>query len=85
LFPERFEITYMAGMEREPGVHVPIRLISKSLPRHRYIVQKVDGGVEGTLPKAKGDAPQSATLLFYKPNLFSINSLQKKRDGELPK
>jgi predicted transcriptional regulator YdeE len=46
-FPERFEITYMACMERESGVHVPIRMISKSLPRYRYIVQEVDGGVDG--------------------------------------
>ena len=32
-FPKRFELTYMACVIREPGMSVPIRLISKRVPR----------------------------------------------------
>ncbi len=46
-FPRRFELTYMACVRREPGMDVPIRMIVKSLPRCRYAVQIVDGGVTG--------------------------------------
>ena len=44
-FPKRFEMTYMACLQREPDVDVPIRMIVKSLPESRYAVQKVVGGV----------------------------------------
>ena len=46
-FPEKFELTYMACLLREPDMDVPIRMITKSVPRCRYAVQKVDGGVAG--------------------------------------
>jgi predicted transcriptional regulator YdeE len=46
-FPKRFELTYMACMERESQMDVPIRMICKSLPEARYAVQKVEGGVTG--------------------------------------
>jgi predicted transcriptional regulator YdeE len=46
-FPERLEWTYMACLEREPNVDVPIRMLTKSLPKCRYVVQKVAGGVVG--------------------------------------
>ena len=46
-FPEQFELTYMACLQREPQVDVPIRMIAKSLPASRYAVRRVDGGVTG--------------------------------------
>ncbi|MEW5981940.1 MAG: GyrI-like domain-containing protein [Acidobacteriota bacterium] len=46
-FPEQFELTYVAGLLREPGMPLPIRMISKSLPECTYAVQIVNGGVAG--------------------------------------
>lgn len=46
-FPSRFEITYMASIEKEPGFEVPIRMLTKTIPRCKYVVQKVVGGVDG--------------------------------------
>jgi predicted transcriptional regulator YdeE len=46
-FPEQFELTYMACLQREPEMDVPIRMFGKSLPESRYAVQKVEGGVTG--------------------------------------
>jgi len=44
-FPSRFEITYMASMEKDFKMDVPIRMISKLIPPCTYVVQKVDGGI----------------------------------------
>ncbi len=46
-FPEKFEITYMACIERERGMEVPIRMVTKTVPRCTYVVQKVVGGIDG--------------------------------------
>jgi predicted transcriptional regulator YdeE len=46
-FPSRFEITYMASMEKENKMDVPIRMLSKLIPQSTYVVQKVDGGING--------------------------------------
>jgi len=46
-FPQKFELTYMACIEKEPGVDVPIRMISKTIPKSKYVVQKVEGGING--------------------------------------
>jgi predicted transcriptional regulator YdeE len=44
-FPKRFEFTYMACIEKDRGMEVPIRMITKTIPRCNYVVQKVAGGV----------------------------------------
>ena len=46
-FPEQFEMMYIACLQNEPEMDVPIRMISKSLPESRYAVQRVEGGVRG--------------------------------------
>ena len=46
-FPDQFEWTYMACIVKEPDMEVPIRMITKSLPECKYVVQKVAGGVMG--------------------------------------
>jgi predicted transcriptional regulator YdeE len=46
-FPKRFELTYLACLPREPGMALPIRMVSKSLPECTYAVQAVLGGVAG--------------------------------------
>jgi predicted transcriptional regulator YdeE len=46
-FPQKFEMTYMACIETETGADVPIRMISKSIPKSNYVVQKVEGGISG--------------------------------------
>ena len=46
-FPKLFELTYMACLQRDPDMDVPIRMIVKALPESRYVVQKVTGGVPG--------------------------------------
>jgi predicted transcriptional regulator YdeE len=46
-FPNKFEMTYMACMEKEYNLEVPIRMLSKKLQKCRYAVQKVEGGVDG--------------------------------------
>ncbi len=38
---------YIACLQNEPEMDVPIRMISKSLPESRYAVQRVEGGVRG--------------------------------------
>jgi predicted transcriptional regulator YdeE len=45
-FPKKFELTYIAGIEKERGIEVPIRMITKTLPGCKYVVQEVSGGVE---------------------------------------
>jgi predicted transcriptional regulator YdeE len=47
MFPKRFELTYMPSILKEPGTEVPIRMLSKSIPASRYVVQKVEDGVSG--------------------------------------
>jgi predicted transcriptional regulator YdeE len=44
-FPEIFEFTYMACMEKNHEAETPIRMITKTIPRCKYVVQKVVGGV----------------------------------------
>jgi predicted transcriptional regulator YdeE len=44
-FPKIFELTYMACIEKEPNMDVPIRMLSKIVPKCKYAVQKVEGGV----------------------------------------
>ncbi|MEW6511804.1 MAG: GyrI-like domain-containing protein [Bacteroidota bacterium] len=46
-FPAVFEFTYMASIETNPGITVPIRMLTKTVPRCTYAVQKVIGGVDG--------------------------------------
>jgi predicted transcriptional regulator YdeE len=46
-FPAVFEFTYMACIEKDPGITVPIRMLTKTVPRCSYVVQKVVGGVDG--------------------------------------
>jgi predicted transcriptional regulator YdeE len=46
-FPQRFEITYIASIERERGMKVPIWMVTKTLPQCTYVVQNVVGGVDG--------------------------------------
>ncbi len=46
-FPKTFEMTYMACMMREEDFTVPIRMMSKVIPRSKYVVQGVIGGVDG--------------------------------------
>jgi predicted transcriptional regulator YdeE len=46
-FPATFEFTYMASIEKDRGIDVPIRMLMKSLPRCSYVVQKVVGSVDG--------------------------------------
>jgi predicted transcriptional regulator YdeE len=46
-FPKQFELTYMACLQTEPEMDVPIRMFFKSLPESRYAVQKVEGDVTG--------------------------------------
>lgn len=45
MFPEKFELTYMACVEKEPNIDIPIRMLSKRIPKCKYVVQKVEGGV----------------------------------------
>lgn len=47
MFPQKFELTYMACIDKEPNMDVPIRMLSKIIPRCKYVVQKVEGGVMG--------------------------------------
>jgi len=47
MFPKKFELTYMACIEKEPSMDLPIRMLYKILPACKYAVQKVDGGVAG--------------------------------------
>lgn len=47
LFPKKIELTYMACIEKEYDIDVPIRMLSKRIPKCNYVVQKVEGGVEG--------------------------------------
>ncbi len=44
-FPKQFELTYMACLEKEADMDVPLRMIMKSVPPCRCAVQKVEGGV----------------------------------------
>lgn len=46
-FPARFEITYLAGMQKEGLLDVPIRMFTKSIPPCNYVVQNVEGGING--------------------------------------
>jgi len=46
-FPDRFDLTYMACVAREPSMGMPVGMLSKSLPECRYAVQKAVGGVKG--------------------------------------
>ena len=46
-FPRKFELSYMACMVQEPGMDVPIRMVSKKLPECKYVVKKVKGGING--------------------------------------
>lgn len=46
-FPKRFELTYLACIEKEPGMVVPMRMVTKSIPASKYAVQKVHGGISG--------------------------------------
>jgi predicted transcriptional regulator YdeE len=46
-FPAVFEFTYMASIEKTPGITVPIRMLTKTVPQGSYVVQKVVGGVDG--------------------------------------
>lgn len=45
-FPQRFELIYMPCLVREPGMPVPIRMVSKWMPECSYAVQRCAGGVE---------------------------------------
>jgi predicted transcriptional regulator YdeE len=47
MFPQKFELSYMACIEKEPDMDVPIRMLSKIVPKCKYVVQKVDSGVMG--------------------------------------
>lgn len=47
MFPKKFELSYMACIVKEPGMNVPIRMLSKIIPRCKYAVQKVEGGAKG--------------------------------------
>ena len=46
-FPKQFELTYMACLSRESDWEVPTGMVTKSLPKCRYAVQKAIGGVTG--------------------------------------
>jgi predicted transcriptional regulator YdeE len=46
-FPKRFELTYMACLRKETRIDVPIRMLVKSVPKSKYAVQRVYGGVTG--------------------------------------
>ncbi len=46
-FPNPPELTYVACLIKEPGMEVPIRMITKSVPECRYAVQKSVGGLIG--------------------------------------
>jgi predicted transcriptional regulator YdeE len=46
-FEEKHEITYMACIEKPVNFQIPIRLLSKTLPRCKYVIQKVEGGING--------------------------------------
>ena len=46
-FPKRFEMIYMACIERLPNREIPIRMVSKVIPKCKYVVQKVVGGING--------------------------------------
>jgi len=46
-FPKKFELSYMACIIKEPDMDVPIRMLSKTIPKCKYAVQKVEGGVAG--------------------------------------
>lgn len=45
-FPAKFEFTYMACNEKVPDIEVPIRMLTKTIPRCTYVVQRVVGGVD---------------------------------------
>jgi len=47
MFPSKFELTYMACIEKKPNMNMPIRMLSKTIPQCKYVVQKVEGGVMG--------------------------------------
>jgi len=47
MFPEKYELAYMACVEKEPSMDTPIRMLSKRIPKCKYVVQKVEGGVKG--------------------------------------
>jgi predicted transcriptional regulator YdeE len=47
MFPEKFELSYMACLVKEPDMDVPIRMLSKKIPKCNFAVQKVKGGVPG--------------------------------------
>jgi len=38
MFPQKFELIYMACIEKEPNMDVPIRMLSKRIPKCKYIV-----------------------------------------------
>lgn len=46
-FREKHEITYMACIEKQSITGMPIRMLSKTLPPCRYVVQLVSGGING--------------------------------------
>lgn len=47
MFPKKFELSYMACIAKESGIDVPIRMLSKIIPRCKYAVQKVEDGIKG--------------------------------------
>ena len=47
MFPKKFELLYMACIKKEPGMNVPIRMLSKIIPRCKYAVQIVESGIKG--------------------------------------
>jgi predicted transcriptional regulator YdeE len=46
-FREKHEIIYMACIEKQTNTETPIRMLSKTLPKCKYVVQTVDGGING--------------------------------------
>ena len=47
MFPKKFELSYMACIVKEPDMDVPIRMLSKKIPKSKYVIQKVEGGISG--------------------------------------
>ena len=46
-FPKKYELLYMACIEKEPGTDVPIRMLSKIIPGCNYAILTVENGVKG--------------------------------------
>jgi predicted transcriptional regulator YdeE len=49
-FPATFEFTYFASIEKTPDLKVPLAMLTKTLPRCSYVVQRIVGGVDGIDP-----------------------------------